>query len=979
MSVLHYDDIPFHRERPSNYTQWMNELVYNPEDMPMKIKDIPKFESLNPEYNINILLYNYGYIPQRDEDIFKNPYVNIHYRSQNTGSKNIYLCLIEKGNILMLIVFYYFYILGSEYHYVGVHDLNMLLNCRHRESNIQIRSFWCHTCLHGFRYQKTYESHIDLCKKNIERTTMYNMPQETEVLFTDWNKTIRKEFVVYADLEAILPPDDQYHQRHEPIAAGLVLVQNGQTVFYKQFVGSGCVVAFLKCLEKISKTIVHPWYKENACKKMLPLTREENEIFRKSHYCYLCKKVSLNLVRDHDHFTGTYLGPACKKCNLARRVIPTLPVVFHNLKGYDMHHILKYAISEFPTWSLNPIALTTEKFLSLSAYVDKQTIKFIDSYQFLVSSLASLAKNLCVFPLTAQEFIRTGEINSGLLDSKGIFPYNHATSLDALVNTMELPPIWPEITSEEYDKAKLIWSSAGCRNLLDYMLLYMKLDVFLLADIFEAFRKKSMIDDGLEPLSFVSIPGMCWASALKHKQHKIELIRDPEMYSFFEGGIRGGMTFINKHHVKKDENTELLYIDINNLYGWALSQKLPCGEFRWMNKKHELDDLVERCKQIYNFDGDRGYVLEVDLEIPDHIHDKLMDLPVAPESQCPPGSKVKKLLLTHEPKKNYVVHCKLLQLWMSLGVLVTKVHRAVEFKQENIFKEYISLNTRKRASATNDFDREYYKLRNNSLYGKTIENLKNRIDLRLCNDPVRLVTYTSKPLFKRSMKIADNLIGILLSKEVVTLNRPMYIGQAVLDLSKLRMYELQYRELEKYRNEFNCEINIVAGDTDSFFLEVKNCKLKEQLLPKMIADGLLDTSNYDKHHPLHSRDLASVVGLFKDESEGVGFLEWIFLRPKCYSLLWADLSEKIKAKGITTKGTEINHQSYLDIYNDGTTLTVQQQRIISKNHAVYTSISNKKALQCFDDKRFWTGPNSSVPYGHRTIRDSCNDDSEDIF
>ena len=147
------------------------------------------------------------------------------------------------------------------------------------------------------------------------------------------------------------------------------------------------------------------------------------------------------------------------------------------------------------------------------------------------------------------------------------------------------------------------------------------------------------------------------------------------------------------------------------------------------------------------------------------------------------------------------------------------------------------------------------------------------------------MTYASKPGFKRSIKVADDLIAVLLNKEIVCLDRPSYIGQSVLDLSKLRMYTLQYVELEKYRKQFNCEINIMAGDTDSFFVECKGVKLN-QLLSAMIKDQLLDTSNYDKNDPLHSDKLGSVVGKSKDESKGqLKFKEWIFLRLKCYSLL----------------------------------------------------------------------------------------------
>jgi hypothetical protein len=364
-------------------------------------------------------------------------------------------------------------------------------------------------------------------------------------------------------------------------------------------------------------------------------------------------------------------------------------------------------------------------------------------------------------------------------------------------------------------------------------------------------------------------------------------------------------------------------------------------------------------------DTDRGYVLEVDIVIPDSVHNKLDELPLAPEAKCPPDSKVKKLLLTHEPKFNYVVHARLLQLYVKLGAVISKVHRIVGFTQKPVFASYIGHNTRQRALATDSFAKNFYKLKSNSLYGKLVENVKKRINVRLCNSSKKLVTYCSKAKFRRSSKIDKDLVAVLLGKDEVELNRPSYQGQVVLDLSKLLMYELQYIHLERYRQMFGCQIHIVAGDTDSFFLECNNVDLRSQLLPQMIADGLLDTSNYDPSDPLYSRQFASQIGLFKDESMGKTYQEWIFLGPKCYSLKGTTVS--LRAKGVHLRGTVIGHEHYQRVYRERSTVSVPQQRIGTVNHQLYTMRSEKRALQCHDNKRYWTGPNSSLAYGHHLL------------
>ena len=206
-----------------------------------------------------------------------------------------------------------------------------------------------------------------------------------------------------------------------------------------------------------------------------------------------------------------------------------------------------------------------------------------------------------------------------------------------------------------------------------------------------------------------------------------------------------------------------------------------------------------------------------------------------------------------------------------------------------------------------------------------------------------------------------------MEKDMVTLDRPSYIGQAVLDLSKLRMYKLQYEELESYRKRFQCEINIIAGDTDSFFLECKNVNQRNQLLPAMIEDKLLDTSNFNKDDPLYSTSLKAMIGKFKDENKGlVDFDEWIFLRPKSYSLQSRSKST-MKSKGISLKQTDISHQHYDEVYETGIQKRVQQSRIGSINHQLYTLKTVKMALDLFDDKRSWIDKNNSVAYGHYSL------------
>ena len=797
---------------------------------------------------------------------------------------------------------------------------------------------------------------------------------------------------IYADFESLLerPQDDgNILQVHLPIAAAcLTLGPNDRNGSYHQFYGTNCAVDFLQYLGQLARD-VQEWYDTFGKQPMNSLDDVEKEFHLSAFECYLCKKRfdptnNRHKVCDHDHFTGHYLGPACNKCNLARRIRkPILPVVFHNFRGYDAHHLLKYAVNEFPDWEFGCIAQSSERFQSLTVHIkDAVIIRFIDSLQFLSSSLSNL---VAMLNPEDKRYINSLDLPDEARSGKGIFPYSFITSQAVLEEERDALPdravafhdILADsvtVTEAEYARAQTIWRLCGCRTLKDYMLMYLKVDVYLLADVFETFRKTALKEDELDPANFFGIPGLSWCSALKSMSRELELLQDLSMYDYFEAGVRGGMTFVNQHYARHDDSTELLYIDINNLYGWALSQYLPARNFHWITDDAELSVIMSQPLPDEN--STVGYVLEVDMSIPVEFHDRLSDLPPAPLSQIPPGSKVKKLLLSMEPKTHYVIHSALLKFYVEvIGIKVDKVHRAIGFTQEQVFCKYIAMNTEKRAKSTTKFEKDYYKLKNNALYGKTVENLRKRKDVRLCNTRQSFIAQSSKPCFRRSIIIKENLVAAILNKETIMLDRPVYIGQAVLDLSKLRMYRLQYVDLQRYREQYaGCTINIVAGDTDSFFLEVKGVSLANQLLPQMRKDCLLDTSNYPTDSVLFSRQFENKIGLFKDESGGKDvYKEWVFLRPKCYSMLCEDNSSSHKAKGVK-RGTELQHEQYLNIYKSfhpdidsppsPKRHCVDQRRIGSVNHDIFTTRYRKLALSINDDKRAWIGQNSSLPYGH---------------
>ena len=177
-------------------------------------------------------------------------------------------------------------------------------------------------------------------------------------------------------------------------------------------------------------------------------------------------------------------------------------------------------------------------------------------------------------------------------------------------------------TEQEYERAQRAWKQFHCETFNDYMLHYLELDCRLLAGVFENFRKNTFTQFELDPVNFITLPQLTFAAAFRSTM--VDLLTDVDMYNFFEDGIRGGMCFVNKHLVTADQNTHIAYWDENNLYGGALRQRLPCGEFQWVTDQ-ELDWLN------IDTEGEYGYTLKVDLEYPVNIHDTTQDFPLSPE------------------------------------------------------------------------------------------------------------------------------------------------------------------------------------------------------------------------------------------------------------------------------------------------------------------------------------------------------------
>ena len=272
------------------------------------------------------------------------------------------------------------------------------------------------------------------------------------------------------------------------------------------------------------------------------------------------------------------------------------------------------------------------------AFMLSNHLTFIDSFQFMSSSLDKLVSNL-----PKDDLIYTSQALKGkrlnLMSQKGVYPYDFMDSFEKF-NQTELPTKNQfysilndqHITDDEHDHAKKVWKTFKIQTMGEYHDLHLGSDVLLLTDVFKNFRKTCMQYYKLDPCHYVTSPGFSWDAMLKMTNIKLELMTDLDMFQFIEKGMRGGVSYIgkanNKYMKKYDEKAPLkyiMYLDVNNLYGWEMSQYLPTGNFKWMSDK----DLEQIDLGKYKADGKKGLILEVDLEYPQKLMTCTMTIPYA--------------------------------------------------------------------------------------------------------------------------------------------------------------------------------------------------------------------------------------------------------------------------------------------------------------------------------------------------------------
>nr|XP_018912649.1 PREDICTED: uncharacterized protein LOC109040960 [Bemisia tabaci] len=603
---------------------------------------------------------------------------------------------------------------------------------------------------------------------------------------------------------------------------------------------------------------------------------------------------------------------------------------------------------------------------------------------------------------------------------KGMYPYEWVDSYSKFENQLPLKIVdWystlsdKNISKSDLKHAIKVYEHFGFKNFGEYHNLYLKLDSVLLKDVFDNYRETCYRSHGLDPVYFISTPGLTDAASLKCTGQSLELLTSQKTYEIFEKGKRGGISMIPHRHAVAnnryfyDSITEkvsklseqeaqekgiwdstkptsyIMYLDANNLYGWGLSQKLPVGNF--INYEENLEkpkeEQVENIIPLDTFtkeyilelsdDSDVGYTFMCDLQIPEELYPYFENYPMLPdhymakEEELSPyqkkliekevGSqpKVAKLMNTMYDKEDYIIDYRLLKECLRQGIVLKQVKNYIQFEQKAWLKPYIEKNTKLRQGARNDFEKDQPKSMINCAYGKQMENVRAWSDVKLIDSLEKRNKYRD---FESRTIIDKDHVLLYRKKPTVFLNKPIYGGFVVLELSKLLMYNFWYNVLKK---RYGSKIRLLATDTDSLIVFIETEDVYEDIKESI---EYYDTSDYKlEGMPCKNK---KVPGVFKDEYLGIPIREFVGLRSKMYALR-TDANEKKVGKGINKSNLEKKRfLEYKDVLFNEKLTKETIHNIVSDRLQLYTSENVKVGLSPYDDKRYLVDSINTLPFGY---------------
>lgn len=982
------------REEQDTYEAFKDLINVNGLTFPMGIREIKIFERNNPSIS-----------------------VNVYKLSKNRVSGVLYVTSEEKENHIDLL-----YVGKPErYHYVLIKNDKLSALVR-AQSKAKWKKHFCKTCLGFFKSSEELLFHKEIgCGKQ-----MVIMPPVSEA-FIKFERFTAKQmhpFAFYVDFEAILEPVDsclpnqeksftQVKQLHTPCSYSYVINTIVDDNFLKPlrlYRGKDCMEHYMDSMLRDVAYITEKYL--NVVRPMEILSDQRKIELNSITNCHVCMqdfKEGDNIVVDHCHVTSKARSRLHNQCNLLLKSPRFLPVFLHNGSNYDFSFILLECAKR--KIALSCIPKNQEKFISFSARIKSDNplekrhveLRFLDSFKFLDASLATLVKTLDECP-SYTKYVNERFPNSNLFNDsqKQFFCYDFATSHEILDSTTEFPPIdkfyntltGEHISLENYNHAKRVFYAIDNPTLGKYYDLYLALDVLLLQDVMQSFRKRSFKDLNLDPAFFHTTPAFAFnAALLKIKSGRINLLTDRNQSELIQKNLRGGITSSmlrhsranNKHMADFDASKSVsfnVHLDSNALYAGVMAQKHPESDFEFVKEDSSEFDYVWKNITSIDLEGEISYLLLVDVEYPEYLHNLHNYFPFLPEHLI--VNKAKKLVPHLGPRKDYLSHIKLLAQAVRHGLIIKKCKKIIRFKQSAWLEGFMKFGTEKRTLATDTFTKNFYKILLNCIFGKMIQGYFDRI--------VKLVTkwkaqgrgnhleasrLLSDPNFKSFTIFSPNFAAIEMKKTKVEYKRPSIVGFSILEQSKVIMYSFYYdfltRELQKHH------ANIALGyiDTDGILarIEVERGSEFDWYQFMKAHEDKFDTSDFQKDNKHGIKLLNKKVPLlFKCELNGALCVEFYAFKAKCYMYMVekSDGSnyEHKRIAGCKKEVTKtLNIKDFYEVWTKKSTLLNLMYKIRSQKLVLETILCNKVSLSQKDDKRYILADNThTLALNHKDIK-----------
>lgn len=637
----------------------------------------------------------------------------------------------------------------------------------------------------------------------------------------------------------------------------------------------------------------------------------------------------------------------------------TMYIFFHNFRGYDSHFIIKRIVARLPV--LNLSATSMEKFNLISvACPDNDLIRFTfkDTFNFFTCSLAKCVEMVENWIYSPEE----------IRNAKGIFPYDWFDSAEKLKATALPPSPWyNKLTRQTVDATEAfeLWERKGMREFEEYHNYYLMSDVLQLADAFEELRRTGVQEFNVDPAHFQGAPGYTWYLGISHNSEMFKIIQDREIYLDIQNGIRGGVSQAMTRYINVEDKPEesMFFLDVNSLYSKCMTYKLP-GKFI-----EKIEELPETWPDLFNQTTPYTALFVVDLIYPEHLHDRDVAYPLAPHKFND------RLCTTFRNKEKYMLHAEALLFYIQRGLIIEKFHYGYVFEHDYVLRDYVQSNIEKRRSTRSEVMKTLYKLLNNSIYGKTCENVNKyrKFDVieqdELFGDPMQQINGELQDCV--SFLQCENKFLCERKLHEVRLNKPIQIGFTILEFAKLEIYKF----LAIIQDHFGQRVVPLYTDTDSilFWCDFPtpwkffyNSPLKEYL----------DFEKVPEHWEIKTHDTDKVSGLWSPESGGKEIIEYCGLRAKCYCYRFRDNEVVIKNKGIPksamianrdeTPREEITMEHFKSALFEGEPYHVCQYMIRSNRHEVMTKVQYKLGLSANDLKRAVTKNRAiTLPFGYK--------------